>query len=208
MIRTILLSLLLLLQCANAKYVDVTLEEFAQGVEDGRYKILVDVRTGQEFENGHIPNSTLLENLASLGNAAQVATPEDIAGCENCPIVVFDNNGARARVALKFLAEAGFGNLSLFEGGLDAWEEQRFGIEKGTDSVTPPCTGADAIACPGVAAPTTATSESSPSPSTTMLPTYGRLDESRRLSAEQLVRMKNDGAVGVLMDVREGKCTL
>lgn len=209
MLRSVLLSFLLLLQNAKAEYVDLTLEEFAQGVEEGRYKILADVRTSREYENGHIPQSTLLENLASLGNAAQVATPADLAGCEDCPVVVFDSNGARSRVALDFLADAGFNNLYLFEGGVDAWEAQRFDMEEGTNSVTPACTGVETIACSGLSAPTTPPLPSSPPTSLPSLtPTYGRLDESRRVSAEQLVRMKNNGEVGVIMDVREGTCIL
>lgn len=199
MLRSILLSFLLLLQCANADYVDLTLEEFAQGVEDGRYTILADVRTSREYENGHIPQSTLVESLASFGNAAQVATPADLAGCESCPIVVFDNNGARARVAVKFLVDAGFSDLYLFEGGVDAWKAQRFGMEKGADSVTPSCKGAGSMACSVLSAPTTPTSS---------LPTFGRINDSRRLSAAQLVRMKNNGEVGVIMDVREGEYAL
>ncbi|GAX09757.1 hypothetical protein FisN_11Lh275 [Fistulifera solaris] len=204
MLRNALSSLFLLLQCVSATFVDLSLQEFADGVNDGRYNILVDVRTSREYENGHIPNSTLLENLASLGNAAQVATPADLSGCESCPIVVYDSNGARSRVALEFLTEAGFTNLYLFEGGIDAWKSQQFVMEEGTDSVIPPCTGVESIACSGVPAPTTpALPSPSPTAAMSLSPTYGRLDESRRLSAEQLMRIKENGDVGVLLDVRE-----
>lgn len=201
MAPTIFLSFLLLLQHAIANYVDLSLEEFVQGVEEGRFNVLADVRTGREYENGHIPQSTLLENLASLGNAAQVATPEDLAGCESCPIVLFDTNGVRSRVALDFLVDAGFSNLFLFEGGINAWKGQRLELETGTNSVTPPCTQDTEVSasCAGNDLPAS-NATLPPSP-----PTVGRINESRRVSADELARLKDNGEIGVIMDIREGK---
>lgn len=206
MLRNIFLSSLLLVQYTSADYVDLTFDEFVQGVDEGRFNVLADVRTSREFETGHIPQSTLLENLASFGNAAQVSTPADLIGCEICPIVVFDSSGARARTALEFLVEAGFTNLYLFEGGTDAWDQQRLELETGSSSVVPPCTDDETMST--ICFDLTELSVPSPSPPvvTTTLPTYGRLDDSRRLSAKEFLRMKDNGEVGIVMDVREGEC--
>ena len=85
--------------------------------------LLLDVRTVNEFNNGHVPGAInipvaeLPDALAKLGGKSQ-------------QIVVYCRSGVRAGRAIHFLEQQGFQNLVHLEGDYLAWEENALPIEK------------------------------------------------------------------------------
>ena len=79
------------------------------------FAAVVDVRSWNEFNNGHFPYATLVANLNVHGNAAT------LQGCQTCPLLVYCNTGQRAATAITKLAAQGFTNL--FNGqGTQQWQ--------------------------------------------------------------------------------------
>lgn len=66
--------------------------------------ILLDVRTPQEYQTGHIPGSFNLP-LALLDNADEIIDNEDT------PIFVYCQSGNRSRQAVARLAAMGYSNV-------------------------------------------------------------------------------------------------
>lgn len=63
--------------------------------------ILLDVRTEEEYQEGHIPDSINLP-LQMIGQADQVIQKKEL------PIFVYCRSGARSDQAVRFLKEAGY----------------------------------------------------------------------------------------------------
>lgn len=81
--------------------------------EDPLIRVL-DVRTGGEFDNAHIPGSYNVP-LATLAEHTR-----DLAELDH-PVVLVCKSGARADQAHTKLTGAGKRRLHLLDGGLDAW---------------------------------------------------------------------------------------
>ena len=121
----------------NTIITNLTATELYQGIQNGDFDVLVDVRSAEEYTAGHIENATLMENLAVEGFPN--ANPDDLAGCEHCRVALYCRSGARAAVAATYLMEAGFHNL-YNGGGTNQWTEAGYTLVTGDDSVIPPCT--------------------------------------------------------------------
>ena len=131
----------------------LTSEEFYQGIQDGIFTAVVDVRTLSEWEDGHIENATLVENLASTGSM------DPLLGCESCTLGIYCRSGARAGQAITRLIDAGFQG-TLYNGlGTSGWVAAGYPLVTG-DSIPAVCAG-ETDFC--------AESESTPAP--TMAPT-------------------------------------
>ncbi len=81
--------------------------------EDSRLRVL-DVRTGGEFDSGHIPGSYNVP-LATLAEHAR-----DLGDLDH-PVVLVCKSGARSDQAHSKLLGAGKQRLHVLDGGLDAW---------------------------------------------------------------------------------------
>ena len=84
-------------------------------LEDPAIRIL-DVRTGGEFENSHIPGSYNVP-LDTLGEHVR-----DLADVDH-PVVLVCQSGGRASQAHEKLTEAGKATLHILEGGMTSWQE-------------------------------------------------------------------------------------
>ena len=106
---------------------------------------IIDVRSESEWNStGHIEGAYLVESLASFGTPMQVTSPADMAGCEDCSILVYCNSGARARVAIQHLVDAGFTG-PLYNGlGITQWLAAGYELVA-TPSRPPPCR--EALGC-------------------------------------------------------------
>ena len=120
-----------------------TFNKFLQDPTKTWFDVVVDVRTNDEWEAGHIANATLVENLASYTNETADrtgGTPSALAGCEHCNIVVYCQSGSRAAAALQVLRAAGFVGRLYNGQGVSQWTAAGFLLETTPESVTPPCT--------------------------------------------------------------------
>jgi rhodanese-related sulfurtransferase len=93
---------------------------------------LIDVRTGGEFEGGHISGAYNVP-LDTLGEHR-----EEIARLA-APVVLICQSGARAAKAEDTLRTAGMSNIRILEGGMSAWAatnapvrtvKERWGLER------------------------------------------------------------------------------
>lgn len=82
---------------------------------------LIDVRTPAEFGEIHIEGSTLMP-LDRL-------RPDEVKGDGSCVIIC--RSGKRAAQAMEKLKAAGCENLRVLEGGVLAWEQAGFAVNRG-----------------------------------------------------------------------------
>lgn len=76
--------------------------------------VLLDVRTPQEYREGHIPNSVNVP-LQALGGAKPVPAGKD------APLFVYCHSGARSRQAVGLLERMGYTNAKNI-GGIAAYK--------------------------------------------------------------------------------------
>lgn len=86
----------------------------------------VDVRSEEEFKAGHIPSSLGVPG----GQAVQRA--DDFIAVRNTAIVFISGQGTRAIMAAYWYRQMGFRNVSVLDGGIQAWVESGQPLETGS----------------------------------------------------------------------------
>ncbi len=114
----LMLSALLLTGCgASPKangYTQISTEDAAALMESEENYIILDVRTPEEFAEGHIPDAINLPN-ESIGTEELPQLPE-----KDQLILVYCRSGNRSKQASEKLAELGYTNIQEF-GGINSW---------------------------------------------------------------------------------------
>ena len=146
--RMLLSSVLLLLLVTLVAFLPTTVHAqeriTPQDLYDGwftttsnkKFQALVDVRTQSEWNNGHIENATLIENLASDDTVSPFPT---LLGCEHCTIVVYCQSGNRAGVAIQKLLESGFQGQLLNGLGVSQFVNAGYTLVTTSDSTKAKC---------------------------------------------------------------------
>ena len=101
-------------------YEKISLEEAKQLMKDEEGYIILDVRTKEEFAEGHIPGAICVPNETISGEM-----PEELPE-KGQLILVYCRSGNRSKQASKKLAELGYTNIKEF-GGIIDWDGE---IEK------------------------------------------------------------------------------
>ncbi len=110
-----LISLLSLFSCAKA-YSDLDCASFALKAEDPSI-VLIDVRTAEEYAEGHIPGAANFDWYASgFLDGIEAAFPKEV------PLAVYCRTGKRSANASEVLSKAGYTVFNLL-GGITAWKE-------------------------------------------------------------------------------------
>ena len=112
----LLLALVLLLTaCAQAaSYEQITQEEAKQIMDTTNGYILLDTRTREEYDQGHIPGALLIPHTEIARRADEELPDKDQL------ILVYCRSGNRSKQALEVLAELGYTNVKEF-GGIHTW---------------------------------------------------------------------------------------
>jgi len=84
---------------------------------------ILDVRASDEYRAGHIPGATLIHAGRVMQNLGRI--PKDK------PVIVHCQGGDRSSTAISALLGAGFHDLTNLTGGLRAWQQEGFPVEKG-----------------------------------------------------------------------------
>ena len=117
-IFSILAALLLLAACAPkapvAEYHKITAEQAKERLDSGDELILLDVRTQEEFNAGHIAGAILLPNET----ITETEQP-DILPDLNAEILIYCRSGNRSAQAAKKLVAQGYTNVYDFGGIID-----------------------------------------------------------------------------------------
>jgi len=91
---------------------------------------LLDVRTPGEYESVHIRGAYNVP-LDTLGEHAR-----EIRASVTAPVILICQSGQRARRAEAALKESGMPNLHVLDGGMKAWIEAGFPVERGRERLS------------------------------------------------------------------------
>ena len=116
----LLLAVLLLTACGQDKennqgavYVNITAEEAKQIMDTEEGYIILDVRTQEEYDQGHIPGAIVISHDEIAEKADEVLTDKDQL------ILVYSRSGRRSKIAAEALLELGYTNIKEFGGIID-----------------------------------------------------------------------------------------
>lgn len=112
-------------QMANAQN-ELKATEFKQKMDKLNDELLLDVRTPEEYAEGHIANSM---NIDWTGDAFDAG----IAKLDKTkPVFVYCRSGKRSAAAASSMRTMGFKQVYELKGGIMAWESAGLLQEKGT----------------------------------------------------------------------------
>ena len=117
----IILGLLLLLTACSSPtknnqemvFLNITAEEARKLMDSEKDRIILDVRSREEFDQGHIPGAILIPNTEIEAKAADLLPDKDQL------ILVYCRSGRRSKLAAQSLADLGYTNIREFGGILD-----------------------------------------------------------------------------------------
>ena len=116
----LLLAVMLLTACGQDKendqgaiYMNITAEEAKQIIDSEEGYIILDVRTQEEYDQGHIPGAIVISHEEIAEKAAEVLTDKDQL------ILVYCRSGRRSKIAAEALVELGYTNIKEFGGIID-----------------------------------------------------------------------------------------
>ncbi len=116
----LLLAVMCLTACGQDKennqgavYVNITAEEAKQIMESEEGYIILDVRTQEEYDQGHIPGAIVISHEEIAEKAEQVLTDKEQL------ILVYCRSGRRSKIAAEALVELGYTNIKEFGGIID-----------------------------------------------------------------------------------------
>ena len=97
-------------------------------MDAGEDVVIIDVRTNNEFAGGHAPGAVNLPlgelsiKLRQLGG--------DLDSFKTLPVYAMCRTDNRAANAARALKKAGFSDLKVVGGGMNAWKRAGFSVEK------------------------------------------------------------------------------
>ena len=116
----LLLAVMMLTACGQDKengqgavFVNIKAEEAKQIMDSQEGYIILDVRTQEEYDEGHIPGAIQISHEEIETRAEQVLTDKDQL------ILVYCRSGRRSKIAAEALAELGYTNIREFGGIID-----------------------------------------------------------------------------------------
>lgn len=93
----------------------ITAAELGQRIRSGPAPYILDVRTREEFESGHIPGAVNISHDELPARLAEITAAKDEE------VVVYCRTGRRALIAEDALRKEGFTNVRDLRGSIQAW---------------------------------------------------------------------------------------
>ena len=116
----LLLAVMMLTACGQDKennqgavYVNITAEEAKRIMDIEEGYIILDVRTQEEYDEGHIPGAIVISHEEIAEKAEGVLTDK------NQLLLVYCRSGRRSKLAAEALVELGYTNIKEFGGIID-----------------------------------------------------------------------------------------
>ena len=116
----LLLAVMFLTACGQDKennqgavYMNITAEEAKEIIDSEEGYIILDVRTQEEYDEGHIPGAIVISHEEIAEKAEGVLTDK------NQLILVYCRSGRRSKIAAEALVELGYTNIKEFGGIID-----------------------------------------------------------------------------------------
>ena len=92
---------------------NITAEEAKQIMDTEEGYIILDARTQEEYDEGHIPGAIVISHEEITEKAEEVLTDKDQL------ILVYCRSGRRSKLAAEALVELGYTNIKEFGGIID-----------------------------------------------------------------------------------------
>lgn len=96
-------------------YEQITQEEAKEIMDNDSSICILDVRTQEEYDSGHIPDAIMIPHDQITDLAGKTLTDKDQL------ILVYCRSGSRSKIAAAALAELGYTNVKEF-GGINTWQ--------------------------------------------------------------------------------------
>ena len=116
----LVLAALLLTACGQTKekdreeiYMNITAQEAKVLMDTEKDYIILDVRTQEEYDQGHIPGAILIPDTEINLRAEKELTDKDQL------LLVYCRSGRRSKLAAEALVELGYTNIKEFGGIID-----------------------------------------------------------------------------------------
>ena len=116
----VLVALILITACEDgqknsqeAVYVNITAQQAKEIMNTEQGYIILDTRTQEEYEEGHIPGAILIPHDQIKTTAERILTDK------NQLILVYCRSGRRSKLAAEDLVELGYTNIKEFGGIID-----------------------------------------------------------------------------------------
>jgi len=127
-----LLSTVILFSCGNTNSQiteDINAEKFHQLIEKGD-GIIIDVRTSQEFNSGHIIDATNIDFYSEDFTDKLKIVRKDV------PIYVYCRSGGRSSSAANKMEKLGFTKVYNMIGGIGSWQSEGYKTIKSKEGKT------------------------------------------------------------------------
>lgn len=108
-----LIAIVLILTAKHPSYVKITPNQAYELMQSQNNCTVLDVRTPEEFSQGHIPDAILIPDY-ELAKRAEKELPD-----KNALILVYCRSGSRSRQAANTLLKLGYTNVKDFGGIID-----------------------------------------------------------------------------------------
>jgi len=107
---------------AKSQTAEVTVEAVKDDMDASRDFVLLDVRTSEEFQAGHLPKAVNIPRGTLEFMIGKHYPQKDVA------IVVYCRTDARAALCAKTLSDMGYTNVKNLKGAFKAWGEAGYPI--------------------------------------------------------------------------------
>jgi rhodanese-related sulfurtransferase len=97
-------------------YTNITPQELKEKLERKEKLLLLDVRTKDEYDDGHIKGAINIPHT-------EIVAKDPGLGCRCREIVVYCRSGMRSVTAARALIELGYKKTQNLVGGIQAWEQ-------------------------------------------------------------------------------------
>ncbi len=101
---------------------DITVQHLNEQFQQGEKTVLIDVRTPEEWEKGHIPNARNIPLLELEKHLHAFKPDQEI-------VTICGIGGGRSAAAYSILKRHGFQNAKLLKGGLQVWKNENLPVE-------------------------------------------------------------------------------
>ena len=121
-------------KCAQedgVRYLDIPALQAMISKLDRETAYLVDVRTSQEYQKGHIPG------FQWFPGGQVVQRSDDVLVVKNCPVVFTCDDKVRGTLVASWYRQFGFEEVYVVQGGTSAWSAAGLTLEAGSSQAQP-----------------------------------------------------------------------
>jgi rhodanese-related sulfurtransferase len=123
-IRITVILVLIILSAVGIRAQVLTPKDFEIKMNESKDRLLIDVRTQDEYRQGHLPNALLLDYYSRDFND-QLSKLD-----KSKPVFVYCASGGRSNAAARVMKDMGFKQVFDLQGGFRAWSQAQKPIVK------------------------------------------------------------------------------